>query len=352
MTKTSLIILGLLQFPLFSRSQEKIQLYYNRNWEITEKSKAEYVRDAEYDLNNFKLNGKVIDHSLEGTLIMEGNYSIGIKNGQFTFYYNTGKINCKGEYADNKRFGDWKYYYENGKLKQVIFFSDGTRNIDFAVGEYYDREGNQLVKNGTGKWVNDSVRPGFYHGSSLHRITGEFKDSLKVGKWELTRLSDNKVVHTERFRKGKFIEGNEFDSQFNSDKTAAEWINKLMVKMSLEQANLPGSDDEIYHGQRFKKGFVHSSYTDYTEPLKSEMINKVPDKNINKLNNTEQFKLDTAVFQKSLINADVETIFKTVTGKEIKINNRSAMYPEGDYSLISYIERNLRYPLSAMAKKD
>lgn len=350
MIKITLIVLGLLQFPLLSKSQEKIQLYFNLNWEITEKSKAEYVRDAEYDLNNFKLDGKVIDHNLKGILIMEGNYSNGMKNGQFTFNYNDGKINCKGIYINNKRIGNWEYYYENGKLKQVIYFSNGTRHIDFAIIEYFDREGNQLVKNGTGKWLNDSIRPGIFHGSDLHRITGEFKDSLKVGKWELTRISDNKIVHIERFKKGKFIDGNVIDSQSKSNAgNTAEMLNKVMVKEFLEKENLRRSDDEIYHSGRFtNSSFIQYSYT---ESLKSEMINKIPDLNNKKLENTEKFKLDTAVFQKSLVNSDVESIFKTVTGKEIKINNRAAMYSGGESGLFTLIRNNLRYPISAQMNR-
>ena len=66
MRKTAFIILGILQMSLILKSQEKIQLYYNWDWEITEKSKAAYFREAEYDLNNFKLDGKSLSVVCQG----------------------------------------------------------------------------------------------------------------------------------------------------------------------------------------------------------------------------------------------------------------------------------------------
>jgi TonB family protein len=306
MTKTALIILGLFLFTLTLWSQEKIQLYYNWDWEITEKSKAAYVREAEYDLNTMKLDGKVIDYNRLGTKIMDGNYSNGQKNGEFVFFYNNGVIECKGEYSSSKRIGNWEYYYSNVKLKQIVYFSNGRVNMDFAVIQYYDREGNQLVKNGTGKWVNDSVRTGVFDGSSLKRLTGQFKDSLKEGEWKLIRLSDNKFMQSEKFKKGRFIDAS--------------------VRVIRTDVSPP---------------------SEYLGTMTSEMLNKMPDQKLNRLNMMEKFKLDTTVYPSSLINSDVETIFRTVTGKEIKITNRKVMYPDGDYGLLAFIGGKLRYPLTA-----
>jgi len=304
MKKTILILSMLLQFSLNLKSQEKIQLYYNWNWEITDKSKAAYTRDAEYDLNTMKLNGKVMDYNRLGAKIMEGTYSDGKRNGEFNFFYNNGVSESKGAYLNNNRVGNWDYYYSTGKLKQTIFFSNGIKNMDFAVIDYYDREGNQLVKNGTGKWINDSVRTGLFEGSSLKRLTGEFKDSLKAGEWKLIRLSDNKFIQSEKFKKGRFIEGKVYSPQSND-----------ILGMNIE------------------------------------MLNKVPDQKNYKFYATERFKLDSTVFQKSLINSDVETIFKTFTGKEIKINNRNVIYPGGDFGLMDFIAGKLRYPVMAQMQK-
>jgi len=304
MRRIIFLIFSFLLFATYLKSQEKIILYYNSLWEITEKDKAIYYRESEYDLNNFKLNGKVSDYTLSGNLLMEGTYSFGKKYGNFIFYFDNGVIKSEGRYENNKRIGYWKYYYNTGQLKQVILFKDSYNNTDFAVVEYYDNKGNQLITNGTGKWISDSIQTGMFDTESLKTITGNFKDSLKHGEWKLIRNSDNKMMHSERFRNGKFIEARIYNAQFN------------------------------YYGT-----------------ISSEILNKIPDENINKLNKTEKFTLDTTVFAETLINSDVETIFKTVTGKEYKILNRNSGYKYGDLSLFEFIASNIHYPINAIENR-
>jgi TonB family protein len=309
MYKIILLFLGLLLFPKCLKSQEGIKLFYNSDWKITKEDKATYYRECEYDLNNFKLDGKVADYSLSGNLLMEGSYLNGKRNGYFTFYYDNGRVRNKGNYENNRRVGKWEYYYYNGQLKQIVLFnSKDTDNLtmaeSFAVLEYYNREGNQLLKNGTGTWINDSIQVGMFDTKSLKTLEGQFKDSLKHGSWELTRINDNKLMHRERFKRGKFISA------------------------------------EIYN--------VHHNYYG---TISSEIILKIPDENKTKLVCTEKFELDTTVFPSALIFSDVETIFKTVTGKEYKIQNRVAGYIYGDYSLLEFLAKNIRYPKSAVEKE-
>lgn len=302
--KFTFIILGLLVFSLNLMSQDKVTLDYNSDWEITKKSNATYYREVEYDLDNFRIHGKVFDYDTSGVLLMEGNYLNGIRHGDFTFNYLNGKIESKGKYLDNKRFGNWEYYYSNGKLKQIVNFPEIEGKFDFAVVEFYDRNGNQLIKNGTGKWINDSIQTGFFDQYSLKRLTGQFKDSLKSGEWQLVRISDGALMHSERFRKGRFTSATVFNTQFN-----------------------------------------------YMGSMTTEVIDKFPDIYIGKFENTEQFKLDTTIFPEQLINSDVETIFRTITGKAFKIKNRKVGYAEGDYNLFEFIASNIRFPIRAIEEK-
>ncbi len=309
MNKYLILLFGLLLFSTCLKSQNKIKLFYNSEWKITKEDKATYFREAEYDLNNFKLDGKVYDYSISGILLMEGNYLDGKRNENFTFYYNNGKVKNIGKYENNRRVGKWEYYYNNGQLKQVVLFKgEETKNFrmfeTFTVVEYYNITGNQLLKDGTGIWINDSIQEGMFDTNSLKALTGHFKDSLKHGKWELMRIYDNKLMHLERFKKGKFLGAKIYDAQGN------------------------------YYGT-----------------TSSEIINKIPDENITKLACTEKFELDTTVFPKALLFNDVETIFKTVTGEEHKMENRVAGYIYGDYSLLDFIAKNIRYPTSAFEKK-
>lgn len=301
MRKNTLIILSFFILLAGLKGQEKIVLNYNLNWEITTKDNAKYYRECQYDLSNFVLNGKVLDYNFSDTTLMEGNYSSGKKNGVFVFYYDNGKIKSKGKYENDKRIGYWKYYYENGQIKQTILFRNCSYITDFAVVEYYDINGKQWIKNGKGKWRNDSIQEGSVGTSYLTTVTGNFKDSLKHGNWKSFRITDNKMMLQERFRKGKFVNAIFYNPRFNN------------------------------YGS-----------------ISGETIKKIPDENIIKFHKTEMFKLDELVFPKSLLLSDVKTIFKTITGKSYKTWNREAGYKYGDYDLFQFIAKNTIYPTNAM----
>ncbi|MDX2414442.1 MAG: TonB family protein [Bacteroidales bacterium] len=300
MNKTLLILLLLSQAPGILHGQDEIRLYYNSNWEITKKDSSAFYRKAHYDLNNFKLNGRVMDYFPDSTLLMEGHYSFGKREGLFLFYFKNGNIRSKGEYANSHRIGRWEYYYSNGDLKQIIEFTEIDNKTDFSVLEFYDRSRRQLIKAGTGKWINDSIRTGMFDKKSLKKLTGQFKNGEKTGSWKLMRLRDKKIMFTEHFHNGNFIDAT-----------------------------------------------VYNPHGDYEGTIRSEILNKMPDENAFKLGQTENFKLDSLFFPQSLIYSDVETIFKTVSGKEIKIKNRPAGYAYGDYSLMAFIQQNIKYPANA-----
>jgi TonB family protein len=302
--KVIVLFYSLIFLPLNLNGQEKITLYYNQNLEITKKDKASYYREAEFDLNTLKLNGSVRDYYLNSNPLMEGFYSSDKKNGDFRFFYENGNLKSKGKYLDNSRIGLWIFYYPNSKLMQSVIFPPVESKAEFSVGEFYDKVGNQLIINGTGKWTLDSIEGGSLDKTSLNNLTGQFKDSLMTGVWKLTRTSDNFLIHSERFRKGRFIDATVYEPLFNSYGTTS-----------------------------------------------FEMLNKFPDENYLRLQKTESFIVDTTVFSSSLIYQDVETIFRTITGKEHKIKERPVSYPQGDYSLLEFIGQNINYPISAIEKR-
>ena len=395
MKKTFLIIFGLLQISMILKSQEKIKLYFNNNWEVTSKDKAVYIREAKYDLQNFALNGKVTDRSLDGNLIMEGNYLYGKRNGEFTFYYRTGKIESKGEYLNNQRAGKWVYYYPNGRSKQsVIYFKDKKKG-DFSVGEYFDRNGKQMIKNGSGKWQNDSIAISELDNSSLIGITGEFKDSLKSGVWKFVRLSDHMLLQTERFKKGEFkyvkvgIVPYGYNVPFESQTSIGQRLQDEM-KSGIAHKNLVGDVKEyvepgdvnwrtlqqegkispVAGGQivideatstsmkmiaqktrKVKNVSTVNAFTLIRMKNEGETMKKNPDSKIVKLNRTEMLILDRDVFSQSLFSTDLETFFKTISPTEIKIINRKAMYTRGDDILMAFISANIRYPTEVLQKR-
>ena len=297
-------ILFVMNLPILVNCQEKITLFYNSYWEITSKENASFYREAEYDLNSLKLNGEVRDYTLNGVPLMIGYYSLDKRNGNFIFYYQNGNTKSQGNYKDDRRVGMWDYYYENGKTKQKAIFSEVPGITLFNITEYYDRNGNQLIMNGTGSWINDSIESNSLEDNGLFRLLGQFKDSLRTGTWKLIRISDNMIVHTENFRKGRFLSATVFEPLFNS-----------------------------YGTTNF------------------EFLDKFPDENIDRLEKTENLALDTTVFPFTILSADISTALKIITGKDYYIKNRRAMYPYGDQSLFMFIAANIKYPISALQNK-
>ena len=206
MKKNILIFIYLFCISFLLEAQNKIKLFFNGDWKVTNKENAFYIREAEYDLQDFTLNGKVSDFDINGNPVMEGNYLHGKKNGMFIFYYRNGIIESQGSYIDNKRDGRWTYRYPNNQVKQSITFLNCNEKEPFIVNDYYDNRGKPLVKNGTGKWTNDSISQS-EAGSrvTLIKVTGKFKNSLKTGQWKKIQISNRRVLTVEKFRKGKLI---------------------------------------------------------------------------------------------------------------------------------------------------
>ncbi|MBY0435071.1 MAG: TonB family protein, partial [Cyclobacteriaceae bacterium] len=285
-------------------SQEIITLYLNSDWKITSKDHAVSVCEAEYDLENFKLNGKLSCKDLKGIQKLTLNYVNGIRNGEAKLFNHLGQPILLGNYLSNFRIGIWHYYYPNGSLKQVVKFSEDpeSRQSDsnIMVGEFFDRDGKQLVINGNGRWYNDSIYHSWSDNTTMKRVTGEFKDSLKHGVWELRRMNQKQFLHLEKFKNGRLIQTTVFSERDGGTGTTSR-----------------------------------------------EMTHKFPDAYAKLFGNIELFKLDSTVFADSIRYLETERIIEIVTGTKYKIRNRNAGYLFGDFELMEYISRNIRYPKEA-----
>lgn len=302
MKKHFTLVLGILFLSIGVQGQQQVKLYLTSDWKVTNQENAAYFRDCHYDTDRFLLDGEVHDYIISGELFMVGNYIKGKRDGEFTFYYPNGKVESKGIYNNNIKLGQWHYYYSSGQLKQVINYAE--RNPDafkmytpFFVIEYYDSQGKPLLQDGTGVWVNDSIRGSMYDTESLCTLKGKFKNGKMHGKWRLVRISDKKLLHQENFRNGKFQSASIYDD----------------------------------------KSRVYATTS-------AEILIKNPDKHHTNLWNAEKFEFDTTVFPPNLLLSDVETVFSEVTGSEYKIQNRAAGYAKGDLYLLQFIAENIRYP--------
>ena len=51
-----------------------------------------------------------------GNIILEKNYSNNLLDGQYTYYWDNGKVRFSGMFLNNKRIGLWINYDKNGAM--------------------------------------------------------------------------------------------------------------------------------------------------------------------------------------------------------------------------------------------
>jgi antitoxin component YwqK of YwqJK toxin-antitoxin module len=147
------------------------------------------TRDSVFDNGNFFVNNGYIykdgsSKKYSGTIIdtvsdrvIKYNVVDGKKNGEFTIFYSTGKVQIQGTMKDNKNNGLWKYYYQSGALE--------------SEGEFKD----DLVSD---KWT-------WYYKNGKIKETGIFIKGKREGKWT-SYFINGEIKAIFLFRNGNVID--------------------------------------------------------------------------------------------------------------------------------------------------
>ncbi len=150
----------------------------------------------------------------------------GLKQKDWTFYYDDGKIKSQGVFKDNKKTGNWKFHFKNGKIEQ-----EGKYTNDKQTGEwawYYENENLLRIEN-----FYKSKRDGMFIEYSIDGDTityGGYIDGFKEGKW-FYHVGDH--IETGDFQYGLrtgewqyfFINGKiKFEGEFTNDKPNGKHI--------------------------------------------------------------------------------------------------------------------------------
>ncbi|HEX8059449.1 MAG TPA: energy transducer TonB [Cyclobacteriaceae bacterium] len=186
---------------LCAHAQAKVTLYYTKDWQLTKKDSAKYIRTATYDTIDYNFNGPVEDRYANGELQMEGNYVYGRKEGQFTSFYPNGVMESNGRFESNSRSGSWKYFYRNGTPRQELEFTP-VLGDEPKILFLNDSTGKRILTDGNGRWV-EVVQ---LVGGTKVSITGQYKNNEKNGKWEM-RSTPGKNIVVEYFTDGQFTNG-------------------------------------------------------------------------------------------------------------------------------------------------
>jgi antitoxin component YwqK of YwqJK toxin-antitoxin module len=129
----------------------------------------------------------------------EGKYEKGMKQGPWKHYYKNGKLEQDGNYRDDLANGSWKWYYSSGLVHREEFYKRGREDgmsveLDslgsvLNQGEYIEGYKTGLWK----QWVND------------HREEGEYVDGERNGQW-LWYIDNGIKVFEGHFENGLAVE--------------------------------------------------------------------------------------------------------------------------------------------------
>ena len=105
---------------------------------------------VEYDLTcNILTKGEYMNGEKEGAWIYQvgdheerGNYVIGLREGDWTYFYNNGKVKYEGYYSQGNPDKRHKFYYPTGQIKEEQYYELGIRERNWKK---YDEEGNLVM---------------------------------------------------------------------------------------------------------------------------------------------------------------------------------------------------------------
>lgn len=124
------------------------------------------------------------------TLIAEGTFKKGKKDGTWTNYYPGGKKRETAEYREGKLFGPAQYFDQEGALKKQLIFQDSV-----LVGKYIE-------------YFGKSGNPGYIDPKQV-QLEGQYENGRKTGQWvtfyEFGELAVREF-YVEGLREGPYLE--------------------------------------------------------------------------------------------------------------------------------------------------
>ncbi|MFH0895832.1 MAG: hypothetical protein V2A54_15460 [Bacteroidota bacterium] len=125
----------------FERGLEEgvMKEYSDTNTVIIEGNYVEGLKDGEwkykaidyYEVGPYKddmKNGTWKGYYTDGTLRFEGSFLDEVPDRKHTYYYPNGKINITGNFAMGRKDGDWFHYNPDGSLFLIITYKDGLES--------------------------------------------------------------------------------------------------------------------------------------------------------------------------------------------------------------------------------
>ena len=183
-------------------------------------------------------------HYSNGQLIEKISYKKGLKDGKFTGYYPSGKVEYVKRYEEDKPMGVWKFVKEDGTTKKIERYEMGKKNEEWIT---YEENGDVYYQ----YWDQDSLVSEY---ADLHYPNGQliekisYKEGQKNGKF--TGYYESGQTNYIRTYKDDKLEGKYADYTESG---------QILLKQSYANDLLDGASKEWYLNGEVK---VKTSYTE------------------------------------------------------------------------------------------
>ena len=165
-------------------------------------------------VNSSKMYDKYGNLIASGIVDMDGD-----KQGNWKYYFESGKIRAKGKFKKNRRDGKWIFYYENNTKEQIgeyingrynkiwrWYYKDGSlaREENYYRGKEngdfieFDEFGNEIV---IGFYIEGNKEGEWKYNVGDHTEIGKYQNNLKEGIWNYYYLNGK------LYFKGNYIQG-------------------------------------------------------------------------------------------------------------------------------------------------
>lgn len=174
-------------------------------------------------LENGDKNGEWTFFYTSGKKESEGSFLNGLKNGLWKFYYPDETIKQKGEYKEGKLNGTWLFYSEVGDLQKEEEYKYGQRE---GLSIEYDEDEEKILD---GMYKND-LRQGYWTIRIGDLISqGEYNYGEKNGTWKSSYLNGNKAFKG-NFSNGEKIGSHTYYYQNGQIEHEEQWKNGKAIK--------------------------------------------------------------------------------------------------------------------------
>lgn len=183
-------------YPYFDFLPDEDTLYFDQQWEITEKTAATYYRPTNV-INRKSPTGYLRDYYMSGQLYREGRFLKGNKSGLFRLFHPNGQLASEGHYRKGQKDGTWKNFYENGSPRDVLIYEDGQAFVE----QHWNDEGTLILNQGNGPYSTQITEAG-----KRIRLEGQYSNYLKAGIWK-GFTPDGQLYFEEEYDDGRLIRG-------------------------------------------------------------------------------------------------------------------------------------------------